>query len=259
MLKLAANLSFLYSNLPFLDRFEAAARDGFKGVEFLFPYDQKTKEIASRLEDHQLQQALFNLPPGDWQRGDRGLASLPGREDEFLQSVRLALDVAAELGCRRLHVMAGLQDTNLTLPQQTNAFVQSLEKAVALAPPYDITLLIEPINRQDIPNYFLNDFDMARDIISQINSPRLKLQFDIYHCQKIHGNISQRLTELLPITGHIQIANPPDRTEPDVGEINYSYLLNKLSENNYSNWIGCEYKPSAQTSQTLGWAADYLS
>ncbi|MBL4907390.1 MAG: hydroxypyruvate isomerase family protein [Sneathiella sp.] len=258
MIKLAANLSFLYQELPFLDRFEAAAGDGFKGVEYLFPYDWNAYELSKRLKDNGMEQVLFNLPPGDWDRGERGLASLSGRENEFLDTVRQALDYAAELNCQRLHVMSGLTDRSLDEGQQRQGFVQALNKALELSKPYGTTLLIEPINTDDMPGYFLNDFTLATEIISEIGSDRLGLQFDIYHCQKIHGNLTHYLLNLLPITQHIQIANPPSRNEPDAGEINYSYLFNRLIENRYSGWIGCEYKPSRKTSETLKWADKYL-
>ncbi len=258
MLNLAANLNFLYQEVPFFNRFEAAARDGFRGVEILFPYEWNAKEIAKRLNSTGLKQVLFNLHPGRWSEGERGLASLPGREAEFMNSMRQALDYAGELGCQQLHIMAGLRDPDLSYAQQKGTFTDSLSKALDLAKADDVTVLIEPINTEDIPGYFLNNFADAAEIIGEIGSDRLKLQFDIYHCQKIHGRLTRHLTDLLPITGHIQIANPPSRSEPSLGEINYSYLFNMLEAKGFSDWIGCEYKPSATTTETLGWASDYL-
>lgn len=257
-LKLAANLSFLYQEYEFLDRFNAAAADGFSGVEYLFPYDWPAKKLSGLLNEHGLRQILFNLQPGDWTKGDRGLASLPDRESDFTNSVYKALDYAAELNCTHLHVMSGIKQKDISASKQTDHFAQSLTKALELAKPYNITLLIEPINNHDMPGYFLNDFDFAADIINTIGSDHLGLQFDIYHCQKIHGNIAARLEQLISITRHIQIANPPNRSEPNVGEINYPYLFNLLQRLNYSGWMGCEYIPSSTTSQTLDWASGSL-
>lgn len=259
MIKLAANLSFLYQDLPFLDRFSAAAQDGFKGVEFLFPYEWPAKAITERLQDHDLQQVLFNLSPGDWATGDRGMASHPQRQGEFLETVRQALDYADALNCASLHVMSGNKIGDLPVASQKKAFIEALHKALDLAQEHKVTLLIEPLNPDDMPGYFLNDFNQANEIIAEINNPSLRLQFDIYHCQKIHGNLIRNLEKYCPMTHHIQIANPPHRSEPTDGEINFPYLLEHLKGSDYSGWIGCEYKPSAKTGNCLEWAQNYLT
>ncbi|OUR79223.1 hydroxypyruvate isomerase [Alphaproteobacteria bacterium 46_93_T64] len=259
MIKLAANLAFLYQEFEFLDRFSMATRDGFTGVEYLFPYDWQPLVLKKHLEDNGLKQVLFNLSPGDWNKGERGLASLPDRQLDFQETVSQALDYAAELDCRSLHVMAGLTAQSVSKQQQEGVFVENLLWASAKANAYDIDLLIEPINRQDMPNYFLSDFEHAAEIIETLNLPNLKLQFDIYHCQKIHGEVPNRLSKYLPITGHIQIANPPGRNEPDFGELNFPHLFDVIVDAGYSGWVGCEYKPSSTTQETLVWAEKYLA
>ncbi len=258
MLKFAANLSFLFQEHDFQDRFAAAADAGFKGIEYLFPYAWPAIQLKNRLEDQGLHQALFNLSPGDWEKGERGLAGLPGREDDFLGTVKQALEYADTLDCKNLHVMAGLQDPDLEQDEQMKQYQASLTKAVELVKGTDITLLIEPINRQDMPGYLLSDFDEALQILKDIGSDSLRLQFDVYHCQKIHGDVSKRLTDCLPVTRHIQIANPPDRSEPGVGELNFPHLFDLLEQAGYGDWIGCEYKPSVKTVDSLAWAQHYL-
>ncbi|MBL4666222.1 MAG: TIM barrel protein [Sneathiella sp.] len=258
MIKLAANLSFLYQSVDFPERFALAARDGFKGVEYLFPYDWDAADLKRILDDNGLSQILFNVWPGNWDTGERGLASLAGREKDFEETVSQALDYAAELDCKRLHVLSGLRDTNLSFDQQKAVFSKNLARAAAKAEPYGIDLLIEPINTQDMPDYYLSDVDMAADIIHQLNRPNVGLQFDIYHCQKIHGDITKYFLKYQPIIKHIQIANPPGRNEPDKGEINFPYLFEEITKAKYSGWIGCEYIPSSSKSSTLNWARSHL-
>ena len=257
MIKLAANLSFLYQDVPFLDRFEYAARDGFKGVEYLFPYDHTPQLISDKLAANNLQQILFNAPPGNWAAGDRGLSAKPGAQEAFREAVHTALHYAKTVGCQRLHVMSGLRDHSLSFEDQRALYINNLTDAAKLAAKQDVTLLIEPINTIDMPGYFLNDFNLAADIITQINSPHLKLQFDIYHCQRICGDVIAHLKQFLPLIGHIQIANPPHRNEPSMGELNYPYIFEFL-ENNDDGWIGCEYKPSQIGPESLLWAQPYL-
>ncbi|GLQ06022.1 2-oxo-tetronate isomerase [Sneathiella chinensis] len=259
MIRLAANLSFLFQDLALPDRFAAASKAGFKGVEYLFPYDWAPEDLRARLADTNLQQVLFNLSPGDWDTGERGLASLPSRQDAFRASVDQALEYAARLGCRRLHVMAGLRDGNLSHDAQKEQFIASLSHAAALAAPEGITLLIEPINTGDMPGYFLDDFDLAADILTTLAHPNVRLQFDLYHCQRIHGNLSNRLERHLGQTGHMQIANPPLRAEPDTGELDYRFLLNQIDQAGYDGWIGCEYKPTRPMTASLGWATEFLA
>jgi len=257
-LKFAANLSFLYQELPFLDRFAAAAKDGFKGVEYLFPYDFDPAEIRTRLEDNGLTQVLFNLWAGDFGKGERGLASLTGRETEFKESLDQAIDYATVLGCERLHVMAGVRDKSVSYETQYATYRSNLLIAAAAAEKTGITALIEPINIMDIPGYFLGNASMAAALIEEISHPHLRLQFDIYHAQRTDGDIIRQYNELAAIIRHIQIANPPNRFEPDNGEINYPYIFEFLETEGYDGWIGCEYKPSAGTTETLGWARKYL-
>lgn len=257
MIKLAANLSFLYQDVPFLERFEKAADDGFKGVEYLFPYDHAPQIIADKLAAHGLQQILFNTVPGNWDAGDRGLAAQAGRQEEFHGAVQTALTYAKSLGCQRLHVMSGLQDNSIGFSKQLSGYISNLTEAAKLAAAENITLMIEPINSIDMPGYFLNDFSLAAEVIQQINSPSLRLQFDIYHCQRICGDVIGHLQKYLPLIQHIQIANPPHRNEPSLGELNYPYIFDFL-EKEYDGWIGCEYKPSTKGAQSLQWAQPYL-
>ncbi|MAZ01969.1 MAG: hydroxypyruvate isomerase [Sneathiella sp.] len=257
-LKFAANISFLYQDLPFLDRFAAAADDGFKGVEYLFPYDFDPAEIKDHLEQNNLEQVLFNVRAGDFAKGERGLASLTGREAEFQATVHQAIEYAEALGCTRLHVMAGIRDTTVTHDTQLAVYRHNLRIAAAAAEPSGITILIEPINSKDMPGYFLESVSMAATLIEEINHPSLRLQFDIYHVQKTDGDIIRQFTNFAPLIRHIQIANPPDRSEPDNGEINYPYIFDFLESEGYDGWIGCEYTPSSGTTETLGWAREYL-
>ena len=257
MINLAANLSFLYQDVPFLERFEQAAGDGFRSVEYLFPYDYAPDILAAQLDRYDLEQALFNLSPGNWETGERGLAALPGRQEEFQASVNTALKYAKELSCSRLHVMSGLRDAGYRFEDQLACYTENLKIAAAMAKADNVTLLIEPINTKDIPSYFLCDFEQALTVIEDVAADNLKLQFDIYHCQRLMGDVVHNLHRYLPVTGHIQIANPPDRHEPSEGELNFSYILDYL-DHNYEGWIGCEYKPKTEGSAHLEWAAAYL-
>ncbi|PHQ68976.1 MAG: hydroxypyruvate isomerase [Sneathiella sp.] len=257
-LKFAANLSFLYQDLPFLDRFAAAAKDGFQGVEYLFPYDWHENELISRLKDNGLSQVLFNVWPGDWHAGERGLASLKGREKAFRETLDQALGYADALGCKQLHIMAGLRDDGTSAAAQQQTYTENLAYAAEQCEKHEITGLIEPINIKDMPGYFLSSVSMAEAILTEINHPNLKLQFDMYHVQRTNGDICLQYKRAAPLIGHIQIANPPHRFEPDNGEINYPYIFDMLEKHGYDGWIGCEYKPSMATSETLGWAQAYL-
>ncbi len=257
MIKLAANLSFLYQNADFMDRFELAANDGFEFVEYLFPYEYSTKAIADTLKRNNLKQALFNLPAGNWEKGDRGFAALPDKKDQFIESLELAISYAKALDCKHLHVMSGVISDQFSHEEQINCFTENLTKASIIAAKEGITLLIEPINPKDMPGYFMNSFEAARHIISKIGNPHLKLQFDIYHCQRMMGDIITHLKDFLPIIGHIQIANPPHRFEPSNGELNYAPIF-ELLDAHYHGVIGCEYKPSSETRTHLTWAQPYL-
>lgn len=256
MPRFAANLSMLYNEVPFLERFAAAAADGFKAVEYLFPYEYPPQEIVARLQAHGLVQALFNLPPGDWAAGERGMACHPGREAQFAQSVQDALPYAQATGCRHLHAMAGLLPAGVT-PQQARAtYVSNLRAAARVLAPHGITLLIEPINTRNMPGYFLNFQQQAHDVLADVGEPNLKVQMDFYHCQVMEGDLAKRLERHFAGVGHVQIAGVPDRHEPDTGEVAYGYLFDRLDALGYEGWIGCEYIPAGSTSAGLGWLRD---
>ncbi|MCP1399903.1 2-oxo-tetronate isomerase [Achromobacter insolitus] len=259
MPRLAANLTMMYTEHPFLDRFKAAAGDGFTGVEFLFPYEFTAAELKSRLDGSGLEQALFNAPPGDWAAGERGIASLPGREGEFERGFDQALEYAAVLGNRKLHVMAGLIRPEQDRSAHREVYLKNLESAARAAASAGVTVVIEPINTRDIPGFFLNRQDEAQAICAEVGADNLKVQFDIYHCQIVEGDIAMKLQRDIAGIGHIQIAGVPDRHEPDLGELNYPYLFERIDALGYTGWIGCEYRPRAGTSAGLGWAQPYLA
>lgn len=253
MPRFAANLSLMYNEHDFLDRFAAAARDGFSGVEFLFPYAFDKNAIAERLRANGLTQALFNCPPGDWDRGERGLASLPNRQDEFKRSFDTALDYARVIGVKTLHVMAGLRDASIDAARQREIYVSNLAWAAAQVERDGITLVIEPINTRDVPGFFLNRQDDAHAICADVGARNLKVQMDLYHCQIVEGDLAVKIKRYLGNVGHMQIAGVPERHEPDVGEINHPYLFELIDSLGYTGWIGCEYRPRAGTSAGLGW------
>lgn len=259
MPKFAANLSMMYQEHAFLERFAAAAKDGFKGVEFLFPFAFPAADIKARLQDHQLTLALFNGPPGNWDGGERGIASLPGREDEFKKSISTALEYAAVLGNDRLHVMAGLIKPGDDRVRHRAVYLQNLEYAAQQAASAGITVVIEPINTRDIPGFFLNRQDEAHAVCADVGAPNLKMQMDFYHCQIVEGDLAIKLQKFIRDIGHVQIAGVPERHEPDIGEINYPYLFDLLDRLKYDGWVGCEYRPRAATSAGLGWLKPYLA
>ncbi len=259
MPKFAANLSMMYNEFDFLDRFSAAAKDGFKGVEFLFPYSYLVGDIRSRLDQFGLTQALFNCPPGDWAAGERGIASLPGREEEFRRGIERALGYAYVLDNKCLHVMAGLG-----LPQpyererQRDTYLSNLAYAARQAARQGITIVIEPINPRDMPGYFLNRQDDAHAICREVGEPNLKVLFDLYHCQIVEGDLASKMKRDLSGIAHMQIAGVPERHEPDRGEVNYPYLFRLMDELGYDGWVGCEYRPKAGTSEGLTWINSWL-
>ena len=258
MPKFAANLSMMYQEHPFLERFGAAAADGFKGVEFLFPYEFSPTDIKERLDRHGLAQVLFNCPPGDWAKGERGLASLPGREDEFKSSFAKALSYVDVLGNRRLHVMAGLMQPSRTREEHRATYVKNLAWAAEQIGARDLVLVIEPINTRDIPGFFLNRQDEAHAICAATGSSKVKVQMDFYHCQIVEGDLAIKLRQYFTGVGHIQIAGVPERHEPDLGEINYPYLFALIDELGYDGWVSGEYRPRGNTSAGLGWLKPYL-
>ena len=255
MPRFAANLSMLYTEHAFFDRFEAAARDGFEAVEFLFPYEWPAATLAALLGTHRLQQVLFNAVPGHFAAGERGLACLPGREAEFRAGIDKGLEYAAALGCPRLHVMAGLAPGATARDELRKLYLANLAWAAQRAADAKVDVLIEPINTRDIPGYFLNRQDEAHAVLAEIGAPNLKVQMDLYHCQIVEGDVAMKLRRDLPSgrVGHLQIAGVPERHEPDSGEINYPYLFEVIDELGWDGWIGCEYRPAARTSEGLGW------
>lgn len=275
MPKFAANLSMMYPELPFLERFEAAAQDGFKAVEYLFPYAWPKEELAVRLKANDLRQVLFNAPPGGTDRdsiarawdvaGDRGTACLLGREAEFRAGVALALDYAQALDCPRIHLMAGLAPAGADLATLRAAYTSNLRWAAAEAAKTGRDVLMEPINTRDIPRFFLNRQDHAHEIIGEVGAANLKVQMDLYHCQIVEGDLAMKIRQYLPTgrVGHFQIAGVPERHEPDLGEVNYPYLFSLLDELQYDGWVGCEYRPARGmaphgTTAGLGWLQPYL-
>jgi 2-dehydrotetronate isomerase len=257
MPKFAANLSWLYQELPFLDRFGAAARSGFKAVEFLFPYQFSPAEISERLRETGLTAVLFNLPPGDFANGERGIAAIPGREKEFFDSVRLALEYASVLEVRRLHIMAGITQ-DIEMEKANAAFLSNLEFALDQAADRDLRFVVEPINNRDFPGYHLTTIEQASTILSELKHPRLKIQLDWYHAQIMGGDLSRRTERFFPDIGHIQVAGVPDRGEPDRGELNFSHLFRLIDKLGYQGWIGCEYKPAGKTEEGLAWLKPWL-
>ena len=277
MPKFAANLSMLYNELPFLDRFEAAARDGFLGVECLFPYAWSAQEMAARLQGNGLRQVLLNAPPGGtdaassvaaWDSALRGTACVLGREAEFRQGVEMALAYAETLDCPRIHLMAGLVPTGVERDAVRATYVANLRWAAAQAAQAGRGVLIEPINARDMPRYFLNRQDHAHEIVAEVGAPNLQVQMDLYHCQIVEGDVATKLRRYLPTgrVGHIQIAGVPERHEPDSGELNDRYLLGVLdtvaAQCGWDGWVGCEYRPRrgavpGGTSDGLGWMARF--
>ncbi len=260
MPQFAANLSLMYTEHGFLERFAAAAADGFKAVEYLFPYAHPAAELAQRLAEQGLKQVLFNAPPGDFEAGERGLACLPGREFEFRRGVlEQALPYAQALRCPRIHLMAGQVPQGAQRAGLRATYISNLRWAAREAAAMGVDVLIEPINTRDIPGYFLNRQDDAHAIVQEVGASNLKVQMDLYHCQIVEGDLAMKLRQYLPTgnVGHIQIAGVPQRHEPDLGELNHPYLFALLDELGYSGHIGCEYRPRAGTSAGLGWFQPY--
>ena len=256
MPRFAANLSMMFTEHPFLERFDAAAAAGFKAVEFLFPYEHPPEVIAECLQRNDLQQILFNLPPGDWNAGEKGFAARPEKFDELRKSIHEAVPYVKATGVRRLHLMAGIADRRDH--KAVEAFRKSVEWTADFFGNQGIDVMLEPINKRDVPGYFLNDFEFARDLIADMKIPNVGLQFDIYHCQILHGDVTMRLREMLPWIGHIQIASVPSRNEPGE-ELNYPFLFAELDRLGYEHYIGCEYRPAGDTVAGLGWFAPYAA
>ncbi|MFN0041427.1 MAG: 2-oxo-tetronate isomerase [Burkholderiales bacterium] len=258
MPRLNANLSMMFNEVGFLERFGAAARAGFRGVEFLFPYEFPAAQIREQLDRHKLEMVLFNMPPGDFAAGDRGLACDPSKIGEFQEGVGKAVAYATALGCRQLHVMAGLKPRGINEQTMRETYLANLRFAGKELAKNGIRLLIEAINTRDIPGFYLNYSRDAIDILHYADVPNLYFQYDIYHMQIMEGDLAQTIARHLPKIGHMQLADTPGRHEPGTGEIHYPFLLNHIDKIGYQGWIGCEYRPAGKTEDGLGWAKPYL-
>ncbi len=257
MPRFAANLSMMFTEVPFLDRFAAAAGQGFRAVEFLFPYDFPAADIAQRLADNGLSQVLFNAPPGDWAKGERGITCLPDRRQEFRDGVMKALDYATALSCPRLHLMAGLAPAGVAHDTLTGVYVANLDWAADQCAKAGVKPVIEPINHRDIPGLFLNTMDQGAAVIAAVGPERLGLQFDLYHCQVTEGDIVKRVEKHLPIIAHMQVADVPARNEPGTGEVNWDFVFKRIDALGFRGWIGCEYRPAGETIAGLSWFRPY--
>ena len=251
MPRFAANLNFLFTELPFLDRFDAAARAGFAAVESTNLYEATVEEVAARLKSNGLALALFNMPSGNAPAGERGLTSLAGRESEFWAAFQTALRYADATGGRRIHLPAGLTQHGA----QHATYVANLKRAAKAAAAAGVEVLIEPISRREMPGFFLTTTEQARDVIAEVGEPNLRLQFDLYHRQIEQGDVATAIAAFATLTAHYQIASPPDRGEPDDGEMNYAYLFKLIDRTGFTGWIGCEYRPRRGTVEGLKWAA----
>ncbi len=252
----AANLTLMFNETPFRERFARAAKAGFRAVEFQFPYEHKPADVAAWLTQSGLQCVLFNMPPGDWAAGDRGLACIPGREKEFRDSVDVALDYARALKAPRLHALAGKPPAGVSAQDCRAVYVENLRYAARQLHEQGITLVIEPINTRDIPGFFLNRQDQAHAIREEVGAPNLKILMDFYHAQIGEGDLSITFKKYLAHIGHIQVAGVPERGEPDAGEVNYPNLFKLVDASGYDGWIGCEYRPRGKTEDGLKWLKD---
>ncbi|MCC7276302.1 MAG: hydroxypyruvate isomerase family protein [Alphaproteobacteria bacterium] len=257
MPRFAANLSMLFGEVPFLDRFAAAARCGFRGVEFLFPYEWPAEEVARAARDARVEVALFNLPAGDWTRGERGLGALPGREADFAAALEQAIHYAKALACPRVHVMAGLVPADATRAACEATFLANLRMAAPRLAAAGLTGMLEPLNTTDVPGYLHNRTDHALGYVAAVGSPALSLQLDLYHVQIMEGDLARKVEGLAGRYAHVQIAGNPGRNEPDVGEVNFPFVFDTFDRIGYEGWIGCEYRPKTTTEAGLGWAAAY--
>ena len=258
MPKFNANLTMLFNEVDFLDRFEAAAKAGFKGVEYLFPYAYPQEQLVERLQKHGLTQVLHNLPAGDWAAGERGIASIPGREGEFQDGVGKAIEYATALGCKQVNCLAGIPPAAASADTVRETFVANLRFAAEQFAGAGIRLLIEACNARDMPGFYLNRSQQALDLIREVGSPNLLLQYDIYHMQIMEGDLAPTIERHLGSIGHMQLADTPGRHEPGTGEINYPFLFGVIDRLGYAGWIGCEYKPRGNTVEGLGWVKPYL-
>jgi len=255
--RFAANLSLMFGEVPFLDRFALARAAGFEAVEFLFPYDHPAAAVRARLDDAGLVPVLFNAPPGDAARGEKGLAALPGRRAEFRDAIERALDYAGALGCPRLHVMSGIAPEGVPRAELLATLTANLAWAAERCAPRGVLPVIEPINRRDTPGYVLETTGDGAAIVRAVGPDRLGLQFDLYHAQITEGDVTRRFESLLPLIAHAQFADTPGRHEPGTGEVNWPFVFDRIDAAGYAGWIGCEYRPRGATADGLGWFARY--
>lgn len=253
MPKFCANLTMLWNELDFMDRFAAAARAGFEGVEYLFPYDHDKSRLAEQLHQHRLTQVLHNLPAGNWANGERGIGCHPRRVGEFQDGVGKAIEYAQALGCKQVNCLAGIRPRHVDPVEAREVFIKNLQYAAPRLKDAGIKLLIEPINTRDIPGFFLTYSKQALDIIQAVGSDNLFLQYDIYHMQVMEGDLALTVEANLKLIPHMQLADNPGRNEPGTGEINYPFLIQHIDRIGYRGWIGCEYKPKTTTDAGLGW------
>ncbi|MET0256325.1 MAG: 2-oxo-tetronate isomerase [Luteibacter sp.] len=255
MPRFAANLTMMFNEYAFLDRFDAAAAAGFRSVEFLFPYDHPVEEVVARVRRNALSVVLMNLPAGDWAAGERGMAALPGRAGDVRDALDRAMPYIHALEVPRVHLMAGLAGDE---PAHWQAYREAIRWCAERLAAIDRELLIEPVNRRDMPGYFMSDVDAALALIDELRLPNLRLQLDLYHTQVIHGDVTTRMRRAMPVLGHVQVASVPSRHEPDGEELNYPYLFAELDRLGYAGHVGCEYRPRARTEDGLGWLEPWM-
>jgi hydroxypyruvate isomerase len=253
MPRFAANLTMLFTDRPFLERFEAAARCGFRAVEYMFPYQEDVDGIAKSLERLGMTQVLFNLPAGDWTAGDRGIAVNPGRREEFRRGVAEAVEVARRLGCRQLNCLVGKRIESFSEDEQWRCLVDNIRYAARQLEAHNITMMVEPINTYDVPGFFLHTSSQGARLLDEVGVHNVRLQYDVYHMQRMEGNLAHTIARLRDRIGHVQIADSPDRHEPGTGEINFSYVLRHLDTLGYKGYVGLEYRPATTSEASFGW------
>ncbi len=257
MPRFAANLTMLFTEYPFLERFDRAAQAGFDAVEFLFPYDEDVDAIRAALKRNGLSQVLFNLPAGDFAAGERGLANDPGRVAEFRDGVARALEIAIRLDCHQLNCLVGLRLDDVPLETQWQTMVENLRFAAAQAESAGVRQVVEPLNSIETPGFMLTSTRDGLRVLDEVGSDNLKIQYDVYHMQRMEGNLTATLREHIGRIGHVQVADSPSRNQPGTGEINYPFIFQTLDEIGYGGSIGCEYKPVPNTEESLGWLRDW--
>jgi hydroxypyruvate isomerase len=259
MPKFCPSLSMMFTEVDFLNRFASAARAGFTAVEYMFPYEYDRLTLRDLLREHRLTQVLINLPAGNWAKGERGIACHPDRTAEFADGVERAIEYAGTLGCGLVNCLTGIAPAGVDQAEARSTFVANLQLAAKRLKSAGVKLLIEPVNTRDIPGFFLNRTSQAVEIIEAVGSDNLFLQYDVYHMQVMEGDLSTTIKRHLPLIKHIQIADPPARSEPGTGEINFNFLFSRIDQLGYQGWIGCEYKPAGRTEDGLNWVQSYLT